>query len=542
MRPDRPRRRKRLWPRQIVAWARRVCVFGPIAERGLAFHSNSSRVALVFVVIFYYCIARLVTLGKDEALFMSRRPSKSKCGQIEVTRSRTRPRPMFAVIVAATTAAACGKCCDPPPQDPVGGTGGSGLGGTWPGNAGVGAGGGMLRDGLPYLINIPRMPQGETKWCWAASAAMIATYLDEERKGELTQCKFASVGVPEDCCVTGDSKVCNRSGFPPFKAKNFSYEIHQSGWPSWNGVVAELRANRPFGIIETYPVTGGAHMTVVSGGHVVKDDEVMKVYDPAGDGASWWHEFSDYRVEDPDRKMGYTYYHVRVDSNPQCHTDDPPPDACILTDAPQNGILPGCSTTHPPDGQPVGHGSEVAAAAGLARVRLIGAVDPESVGFHSKEEAETRELTFERLELHDAILRPIVGGCESVTSQPAKTDDYVYVAKDTGVGLGFIEVRDRGPGWKPIQYGDGNDAAEVQKMVNQLRSSNPLFPRPPRRPTLIRIRPLGLYLLVEPTPAGVRYYPSRMIGGLKKGEPVSAKTVTKMLRSSLPAVINGLPF
>jgi hypothetical protein len=443
-----------------------------------------------------------------------------------------------AMACGALAAVGCGKGCTPPPCEP---------GQACPGTGGTGGTPGTLGDNkppgsLPYILAVTPMPQEQLKWCWAASASMIATYIDGSRANDLLQCKFASVGGP-DCCASPLPTGCDRPGYPRFDVKGFSFDIHREGWPTWQGVKGELGSNRPFALTETYPVTGGAHMRVATGAHEVLGDAVLKVYDPAGDGVFWWYDYTDYRTAEKDRVPGYTHYRVHPASPARCLTDDlgTGANACNNTGIPSAGPAPSCAPSTLPTPVVAVNLSLLAARDGLLRVRAIGQADPGPLGFTSAADAQDAKLSLEAYYIHDVELATLVSACPSFQTRSAFVDDYLYVSQATGTGLGFIEVKESTPGtWKPIAYGNSPDAKEIHAIAAMLKASPPGLPP---RPVLLRVRPLRLYLLVAPqSGGGVKLYPSRKIGGLTPGLGLpEAQTITQ-LRIILPGEINGGPF
>ena len=272
----------------------------------------------------------------------------------------------------AVLAVSC-SCGCPPPRAPE--------------TAGSGSGSAACEEGL--VLPVETHTQEEPLWCWAASASMLTSFLAADRKNELRQCDFANDalppgGTPLDCCSVPRPEQCDRPEFPKFTPHGFSVTVHEDRWPSWSNVTDELYGGRPLGLVEehSYGPQPSAHMFIATGCKTVNGDRLLETYDPAEPGAYWWHEYADYELGVPGRRMARAYYKLAACGG-QCATDS---GKCLQGET-GTATAPACTTwlNVPPASPPPlplkGFATlELAVDLGLGRACMLAVTHPESLG------------------------------------------------------------------------------------------------------------------------------------------------------------------
>ncbi len=124
----------------------------------------------------------------------------------------------------------------------------------------------------PLPVNL--YPQQTINWCWAASAEMVMSFAG----GMVSQCEQANQRFGRtDCCNTPTPQACVGRGWPEFQKYGFSFNT--SGALSWNDLMAQVNARRPFAFSWWWD-GGGGHMMVVIGYKVINGQNWVTIHDP----------------------------------------------------------------------------------------------------------------------------------------------------------------------------------------------------------------------------------------------------------------------
>jgi Papain-like cysteine protease AvrRpt2 len=121
---------------------------------------------------------------------------------------------------------------------------------------------------MPFkkVLPVPRITQEKNRWCWAASADMVADYY---RNPELTQCNFANKLLDRTDCCKDKLETCNEGCTAEDVAEvyqQFNIESHfTEGQVSPERLVAEIDADRPVQVGFRWRGGPGGHVVIVTG-------------------------------------------------------------------------------------------------------------------------------------------------------------------------------------------------------------------------------------------------------------------------------------
>jgi len=113
-------------------------------------------------------------------------------------------------------------------------------------------------------LAMKEQPQEQTNWCWAATGASIANYI--EKSDKWTQCNLATITFKTlgDCCDPANTDKCNRTAFGDIALEN----VHHYNGPietlEWETITNEIGNGHPISVGITWN-GGGAHNPVIDG-------------------------------------------------------------------------------------------------------------------------------------------------------------------------------------------------------------------------------------------------------------------------------------
>ena len=111
------------------------------------------------------------------------------------------------------------------------------------------------------LLNVPLIMQEMRMWCWAASGQMIMTYLNNP----VSQCEEVYELYGLNCCNRNRTQNCNKGGWPPFEAFDFSFGRTQDSALKWPDLKAQINNGDPIAFSWKWEGTSTGHMMVAVG-------------------------------------------------------------------------------------------------------------------------------------------------------------------------------------------------------------------------------------------------------------------------------------
>jgi hypothetical protein len=119
--------------------------------------------------------------------------------------------------------------------------------------------------------------QEQTLWCWAATSVSVSIYYTPA--ATWTQCAMANKELERsDCCTNGRS--CNKKWrLDRALARAGNFAKFQPGAGSFQDVLQEVNAGRPFGCHVEW-VGGNGHFVVLAGWRSGGGIDYVDVYDP----------------------------------------------------------------------------------------------------------------------------------------------------------------------------------------------------------------------------------------------------------------------
>lgn len=123
-------------------------------------------------------------------------------------------------------------------------------------------------------LNIPRIAQEQTNWCWAAFSEMVFRF---HGITNVRQCDMASWRFGASCCAAPSTSVCNAPSWPDTVLANWGINHSYAGSSANLGSIQfEIGGNRPVGVYYTW-LGGGAHVALVTGWY---DNNDVEIADP----------------------------------------------------------------------------------------------------------------------------------------------------------------------------------------------------------------------------------------------------------------------
>jgi hypothetical protein len=135
--------------------------------------------------------------------------------------------------------------------------------------------------------------QQQNQWCWAASGAMVMTYVSADNAP--SQCTEATDRNGGNCCSNGSSSTCNQPGWPEFSRYGYNSTTTNGVPLTFEQIKDALKANSPV-CFTWYWTSGGGHMMTVSGWHIINGKEYVYVRDPwpVNKGTTKWMTYEAY--------------------------------------------------------------------------------------------------------------------------------------------------------------------------------------------------------------------------------------------------------
>lgn len=129
---------------------------------------------------------------------------------------------------------------------------------------------------LVATIDVPKLPQQASNWCWAASGQMTMRFLGHD----VAQCTEANKRFGLTTCCSNNSGGCNNGGWPEYEKYGFTADQTSDTALSWGAVQNQIYCLRkPIAFSWHWP-GGGGHMMVVKGYLTVGGVRYVDVNDP----------------------------------------------------------------------------------------------------------------------------------------------------------------------------------------------------------------------------------------------------------------------
>lgn len=133
-------------------------------------------------------------------------------------------------------------------------------------------------------LGVPRFPQQQTQWCWAACAEMVLEFYSFPN---VDQCDLANIAFPQAggaCCNNPSSSLCDKPLSDAeicrlWANKGIKYSYVNSFIP-FTTLQSEINAGRPVEV--AFTLSNGGHVVIVQGWSQTPMGPYLFVNDPAG--------------------------------------------------------------------------------------------------------------------------------------------------------------------------------------------------------------------------------------------------------------------
>lgn len=145
----------------------------------------------------------------------------------------------------------------------------------------------MTANALAATLDVDRVTQAKTNWCWAASSEMIGTY--HNSSSSRTQWDIVKY-------IKGSSYP-NEGGTTSDITKGIKYVsmdtvTYQSGSvASWSTHTTQISNGNPIAVWVDW-TNGGAHLVVCAGTKTTSGTDYLYIIDPWEDNASEWYSYT----------------------------------------------------------------------------------------------------------------------------------------------------------------------------------------------------------------------------------------------------------
>ena len=156
------------------------------------------------------------------------------------------------------------------------------------------------------VLNVAKIRQKGTNWCWAASGEMVMRYYNEP----VRQCEQVNELYGLKCCGLIVDPECDKTGWPQFGRHNLQFAQTKESALAWQEIKEQV-ACKGNPIAFSWKWTGGSgHMMVIKGFSTQDGENYVLVNDPArnpnyemmlyekydeSDNHSHWDDFYNFR-------------------------------------------------------------------------------------------------------------------------------------------------------------------------------------------------------------------------------------------------------
>jgi hypothetical protein len=129
---------------------------------------------------------------------------------------------------------------------------------------------------LVATIDVPKLPQQASNWCWAASGEMTMRFLGHD----VAQCVEANNRFGLTTCCENNSGSCNNGGWPEYEKYHFAADQTSNTALTFSQIKTQIYCRKKPVAFSWHWPGGGGHMMVVKGYLTVNGVQYVDINDP----------------------------------------------------------------------------------------------------------------------------------------------------------------------------------------------------------------------------------------------------------------------